>query len=99
MSLLLGLQKPDRLVSLQGAKKPWAAFFGAAKTGGRPRTHAWLSHTQRGLRRVLREQHGLQPSLPCCPALEAADRAWLASTSDAVTPHATVHRLANRPLR
>lgn len=98
-SLLLRTQQQHRVL-LQGARKPWAAFFGAAKTGGRPRTHAWLSHTQRGLRKVLKEQHGLHPSLPCCPALEAADRAWLASTSDAVRLCATwhVHRLACSPL-
>ena len=81
-------QPPDHVTrhsAAQGAKKPWAAFFGAAGTGGRPRMHAWLSHTQRGLRRVLREQHGLRFTLPCCPALEAADRAWLASSSSEVS--------------
>ena len=46
--------------------------------------HAWLSPTQRGLRKVLREQHGLTFSLPCCSALESADKAWLAASTDEV---------------
>ena len=41
--------------------------------------HAWLSHTQRGLRAVLRQQHHLHFTLPCCPALEEADQAWAAA--------------------
>ena len=71
---------------LQGAKKPWAAFFGAAGVGARPRMHAWLSHTQRGLRAVLRQQYRLHFTLPCCPALEEADQAW-AAAADKVLCH------------
>lgn len=59
---------------LQGARRPFVAFFGSAGTGGRSRVHAWLSHSTRGLRSLLRSPpHGLTFSMPLASEADAAE--------------------------
>ncbi|KAK9844097.1 hypothetical protein WJX81_004408 [Elliptochloris bilobata] len=41
------------VLSPEGAKRPYVAFFGAAGVGGRLRAHAWLSRSSHGLRQRL----------------------------------------------
>ncbi len=56
------------LPPLQGSKKPFAAFFGAAGLGGRPRLHALLTRSTAGLRTLLSGGQGLGFVAPLLPA-------------------------------
>jgi hypothetical protein len=59
---------------VQGSKKPFAAFFGAAGIGGRPRLHALLTRSTSGLRALLAGGHALGYDSPLLPS-EAERRA------------------------
>lgn len=65
---LLAMPPPD----LQGTKKPFAAFFGAAGVGGRPRIHALLTRSTSGLRALLGGGMALGFAAPLLPS--EADR-------------------------
>ena len=70
------LQGPLDPWVLQGAKRPYVAFFGAAGAGGQRCTHAWLSRSTQGLRaRLAAPPHCLAFSLPLAgaPGAAAAD--------------------------
>ncbi|KAK9797426.1 hypothetical protein WJX73_000930 [Symbiochloris irregularis] len=63
------------LMSAQGARRPFVAFFGASGVGGKPRAHAWLSHSTRGLRNLLRNPpHGLSFSMPLASEADALEK-------------------------
>ena len=67
---------PQRVTVLQGAKRPYVAFFGAAGVGGRPHAHAWLSRSTQGLRaRLAAPPHCLHFSMPLAgeASADAAD--------------------------
>lgn len=52
---------------MQGSKRPFVAFFGAAGVGGRPRLHALLTRTTAGLRSLMATSLGLGFALPLLP--------------------------------
>jgi hypothetical protein len=58
----------------QGTPKPFAAFFGAAGVGGRPRLHALLTRSSAGLRALLEGRLDLGYAAPLLPG-EAERRA------------------------
>ena len=76
----------------QDARKPFVAYFGAAGTLGRPRMHAWMSRSTRGLRERLRaEPHGLVFTAPLAPGADVSFRdermqAELKEASQVVSP-------------
>ncbi|KAL4447618.1 hypothetical protein ABPG75_004837 [Micractinium tetrahymenae] len=55
-------------LSPEGSKKPFAAFFGAAGVGGRPRLHALLTRSTAGLRALLSGGQGVGFAAPLLPA-------------------------------
>lgn len=57
---------------MQGAKRPFVAFFGGAGTGGRPHMHAWVSRSTHGARERMRAAPcGLDFSTPLAPRAQA----------------------------
>lgn len=57
---------------VQGAKRPFVAFFGGAGTGGRPHMHAWVSRSTHGARERMRAAPcGLDFSTPLAPRAQA----------------------------
>lgn len=61
-------------VCVQGTKKPFAVFFGAAGVSGRPRLHALLTRSTSGLRALMTGGLALGFEAPLLPS-EAERRA------------------------
>ncbi|EIE24517.1 hypothetical protein COCSUDRAFT_61947 [Coccomyxa subellipsoidea C-169] len=72
MALRSGACSAFYLVTAQGTKRPFVAFFGGAGTGGRPHMHAWLSRSTHGARERMRAAPcGLDFSTPLAPRAQA----------------------------
>lgn len=57
---------------VQGAKRPFVAYFGGAGMGGRPHMHAWLSRSTHGVRERMRSDPcGLEFCTPLAPRAQA----------------------------